>query len=696
MVKKTTLFKRGVLAAVLALACATALSATAFAASSTWPVPTSPMTNTVTAADGTVKTVVTASANGCYRTFPEILGLSNPLCNPGKGASTENPAEALLAMQGDPDYGLYGSPANNSPDAYMWNYYYNFYARAQDPALTEADPDVTCITCNDGAAGINQTAVAAYGGVCAAFYHRPDIAYGLGTVGADGAATAYATYVQTINSFTADQEWYRAGDETYDPQLIDCRGEYGQKFFHISTLYDLAQAAQIKITESGNTKTTRYGDDPYEYAVEFEKLVRGTNYTVLKAIAEKKTTRKTVAFVNSVDTDTKKFQLTVTDPSVDSFEAMYQNVWGGQCIRYMYAPNILECITDNIGEVNKLTIDEKGLYVATVEDLAKCDALMLRTGNGMGDCTEDAEKVKQLFIEAGISEAQIPPMYYTYPTFPGGGGGNYAYVSYYPTMISFVYPEILNPSYMEAYYCQTVYHVASTYLEDAMNILFAKASRPAGYDIDLSGYSYEAVSNQLNSGLRYYVNHSAEINNNYPTLIMTQYLKENIAGYAPAGMMDGAAVTLSKKSYTYNGKACEPAVSVKLDGKDLVAGDDYLVSYSNNKNAGTAKVTITGIGDYEGTKTVNFKINKAANKITAKNKTVKAGKSVNLGAKAKDGKLTYKVNTKAKKAGIKVNAKGKVTTKKKTKKGSYKITIKVKATKNYKAASKTVTLKVKK
>ena len=450
------------------------------------------------------------------------------------------------------------------------------------------------------------------------------------------------------------------------------------------------------IEKSGNTKTTRYGDDPYEYAVEFEKLVRGTNYAVLKAIAEKKTTRKTVAFVNSVDTDTKKFRITVTDPSVASFEEMYQSVWGGQCIRYMYAPNILECITDNIGEINKLTIDEKGLYVADVKDLAACDAIMLRTGNGMGDCDADAEKVKQLFLDAGYTEAQIPPMYYTYPTFPGGGGGNYAYVSYYPTMISFVYPEVLNPSYMEAYYCQTVYHVASTYLEDAMNILFAKASRPAGYDIDLSGYSYESMSNLLNSGLRYYVKNSAEIDKKYPTLIMTEYLKAHIADYAPAGVMDTAAVTLSKKSYTYNGKACKPGVTVKIDGKELNAGDDYLVSYSSNKNAGTAKVTVSGIGDYEGTKTVKFTIAKAANKITAKNKTIKAGKSFKIGAKAKDGKLTYKVNTKAKKAGIAVNAKGKVTTKKTTKAGSYKITIKAKESTNYKAASKTITVKVKK
>lgn len=48
---------------------------------------------------------------------------------------------------------------------------------------------------------------------------------------------------------------------------------------------------------------------------------------------------------------------------------------------------------------------------------------------------------------------------------------------------------------------------------------------------------------------------------------------------------------------------------VKLYGVEL-SGDNYtIVSYVNNRKKGTAKVTIQGVGEYGGRKTVNFKIN---------------------------------------------------------------------------------------
>ncbi len=85
-----------------------------------------------------------------------------------------------------------------------------------------------------------------------------------------------------------------------------------------------------------------------------------------------------------------------------------------------------------------------------------------------------------------------------------------------------------------------------------------------------------------------------------------------------------ASVTLSKTSYTYDGKAKTPSVTVKLDGKTLALNTDYTVSYSNNIKVGTAKATVTGKVNYTGNKTVNFTIVKAgekpgpASKITCK------------------------------------------------------------------------------
>lgn len=69
------------------------------------------------------------------------------------------------------------------------------------------------------------------------------------------------------------------------------------------------------------------------------------------------------------------------------------------------------------------------------------------------------------------------------------------------------------------------------------------------------------------------------------------------------------SVTLSKTSYTYNGKAKKPTVTVKdVQGKTLVKDTDYTVKYSNNTAAGKASAKITFKGLYSGTKTVYFTI----------------------------------------------------------------------------------------
>ena len=73
-----------------------------------------------------------------------------------------------------------------------------------------------------------------------------------------------------------------------------------------------------------------------------------------------------------------------------------------------------------------------------------------------------------------------------------------------------------------------------------------------------------------------------------------------------------AAVRLAQTSYIYDGKAKNPSVTVELDGKILILDTDYTVSYSNNIEAGTAQVTITGKGNYTGSATACFTITKAA------------------------------------------------------------------------------------
>ena len=89
---------------------------------------------------------------------------------------------------------------------------------------------------------------------------------------------------------------------------------------------------------------------------------------------------------------------------------------------------------------------------------------------------------------------------------------------------------------------------------------------------------------------------------------------------------DASTLTINPISaVTYNGSAQTPTVTVKDGSTTLTSGTHYTVSYSDNTNAGTATVTITGMGNYTGTKNANFTINKAALTITANSYTIDKG-----------------------------------------------------------------------
>lgn len=54
--------------------------------------------------------------------------------------------------------------------------------------------------------------------------------------------------------------------------------------------------------------------------------------------------------------------------------------------------------------------------------------------------------------------------------------------------------------------------------------------------------------------------------------------------------------------YSYDGAAHEPGVKVTYDRTTLQSGTDYTVEYADNINIGTAKIKVTGLGNYEGSK----------------------------------------------------------------------------------------------
>ena len=90
-----------------------------------------------------------------------------------------------------------------------------------------------------------------------------------------------------------------------------------------------------------------------------------------------------------------------------------------------------------------------------------------------------------------------------------------------------------------------------------------------------------------------------------------KYVSGNLVVNAKALSSKDMSAVLEGTSYTYTGKDITPAVSVKDNGKELEQDTDYTIEYKNNKNSGTATVTITGKGNYSGKTEVILKINKA-------------------------------------------------------------------------------------
>ena len=151
----------------------------------------------------------------------------------------------------------------------------------------------------------------------------------------------------------------------------------------------------------------------------------------------------------------------------------------------------------------------------------------------------------------------------------------------------------------------------STYAYDG------KAKKP-GVTVKLNGKT-------LKNGTDYTVSYSNNTKVGTATVKITG--KGNYTGsvsktYSIKNNFKKATVSgISNKSYT--GKNITQSITVKYNGKTLKNGTDYTVSYSNNKNIGTATVKIAGKGSYTGTITKTFKINPAKQeiqKLTAKSK----------------------------------------------------------------------------
>lgn len=128
------------------------------------------------------------------------------------------------------------------------------------------------------------------------------------------------------------------------------------------------------------------------------------------------------------------------------------------------------------------------------------------------------------------------------------------------------------------------------------------------YDVNSSSTYGTEIRQELSAGNTYYYRVyllSSSTDASKTALITFHSVTE-------AKNVSDLTITISPTSYTYDGKAKTPGVTVQDGTTVLNAGTDYTLAYSDNMNAGTGTVTITGTGTkYTGSVTKMFTIGKA-------------------------------------------------------------------------------------
>lgn len=122
-----------------------------------------------------------------------------------------------------------------------------------------------------------------------------------------------------------------------------------------------------------------------------------------------------------------------------------------------------------------------------------------------------------------------------------------------------------------------------------------------GGAFDFWQYSSEGKVNGINGNVDmnfYYTQNTDNFFKGSPVIPPVSSSRYNIASASISAIPDQG----------YTGGNITPALTITYAGQTLKQNTDYSVSYSNNKNVGIGTIKITGKGNFNGTKSITFKI----------------------------------------------------------------------------------------
>ena len=642
----------------------------------------------------------------------EVLGISDVARNMWSDYNEDGTPNAE-GISSDIVVQLFGSDVNVNPNPYYTNLIYNANAAEADRVDHYNFADKSGL--GTGIDRADNTLVDAYGGISATMSYRPNIVMGNCATGwqdpgaillrSDGTtpvgvgsynttiSAGYDPQVTTIRGFKKGSDYYRAGDNAYNPYYVENLSMYGDvaeaaakvgttdvSSYGIGTdihnaltvgsatigstyaqMYRILDAIEGVMAENPSL-TTRYGD-PAAIAAQYESYGRGLQHYVLSKIADGTLTKKKVAVVSDVNTTENTVTLYKSSPSntIDGTASSFGNAY-----KTMEA---VENVTENIAGTYSTDPDtlvqagwSKGYantkVVEDVSELKQADVIILTSSSYEAS-------LKQVFEAAGIADADIPPMFVNFaasanrgvPGFPALGTDGLERMA---ALLGFVYPEAINPVYAMAYYYTQFYHVKSDVdtLSNVLNYNIENMTLPAGVTGDLAGYSDDIIQNAINAGLQYYANNKELIDTTYPKLKTTEHvvLPDTDAVAADKAAVDAVLAkiqALNPEAVTANDAAvaeARSAYNALTDNQKVYVRDDDLAAL---KAAEAAVVTATKIKDAEDAAAAASAAKDAADQEAAKAKEEAAKAQEN---EKKAQQATAKAQENEKKAQQKANA----------------------------------------
>ncbi|MCD8134143.1 MAG: hypothetical protein LUE19_09885 [Clostridiales bacterium] len=341
--KKRKAFKRA-LAVTVSAAMVAGSGISAMAADYNFEPPTSPME--------VDDNIITASVHRAGSVLPEILGMNTccgfSMINGSMPTSLEEAKTKLML-------GVFGTDANDSPDPYYYNYFYNFYAEENGLELSE---DAVIIPENNVAASpakADTTIIDEYG-TSISLAGRPDVLIGVSSSNSADDLDGYDELIQAIRDGLGD-DYYQEGDEDYSPYLVSYTTT--TTYDMISALNETANVMNVITAKTG--KTGRYGD-PIEIAEQFGDYVCGVSTYVLSELENLGFEKKTVAVVQNINSDGT---FTLADAASQDATSTVRGV------------EYVALVSDNIAA-------EVGTTGVTGEQLLTADVVIISGSNGGG------------------------------------------------------------------------------------------------------------------------------------------------------------------------------------------------------------------------------------------------------------------------------------------------------------------------